>query len=269
MTTPARQGPRHLSYPGLIAVVVGYLTIIKGVGYAAASIWDLDGEIYTARDVVVLMWLPLGLALAYTYAVITWLGWLRPVWHDDRPVRRWVWAVPVVFVACIALAIDYGDLAAKPLGYVLALLVATQIVGWGEEGMFRGIGVVSLRFHELSEGKVALWSSVLFGAVHLTNALGPGSVSKALPQAVAVSFAGYFFYLIRRVSRGNAVNSVVHGLFDFSVISGTAIAAGQGSYLGSGAAILAYVVTGALLVIRRKHIETARSTSALSTPESP
>ena len=35
---------------------------------------------------------------------------------------------------------------------------------------------------------MALWSSVNFGAVHLTNAIGTGE--KAIAQAVAVSFAG-------------------------------------------------------------------------------
>jgi hypothetical protein len=44
-----------------------------------------------------------------------------------------------------------------------------------------------------------------------------------IPQAIIVSAAGYFFYLIRRVSRGNVVNSVIHGLVDFSILSGTAI----------------------------------------------
>ena len=112
-----------------------------------------------------------------------------------------------------------------------------------------------LRSHGLTEGKVALRSSVVFGAVHISNALGGGAASKALPQAIAVSFSSYFFYLIRRASGGNVLNSVIHGLFDFSILSATAIAVDQGAYVGSAAAILAYVVTGILLVVRRKRIE--------------
>jgi len=261
MAEHAEAGGRRLSYLGFAVVVVGYLVVIKGLGLVAASVWDVDGGLYTTRDVLISMWLPLGAALVYTYAVITWLGWWRPVLRDERPVQRWVWAVPVIFAGCVVLAIDYADLADKPLGFVLALLVATQFVGWGEEGMFRGIGVTTLRSHGLTEGKVALWSSVVFGAVHISNALGGGTVSKALPQAIAVSFAGYFFYLIRRVSGGNALNSIIHGLFDFSILSATAIVVDQGGYLGSGAAIVAYVVTGVLLVVRRKQIEPANAAS--------
>ena len=193
---------RSLSYGWFAAIVIAYLAIIKGVGYLASQVWDTDDGLYTTRDVVVQMWVPLGAALLFTYAVVAALRWWDPVLRERHPVQRWVWAVPVIFAVCIAVTIDYADLFDKSLGYILALLVATQFVGWGEEGMFRGIGVTTLRGHGLTEGKVALWSSTIFGAVHISNAL-TGDVSKALPQAIAVSFAGYFFYLMRRVSGGN------------------------------------------------------------------
>ncbi len=252
-----KHGTRRLSYAAFALVVIGYLVVIKGIGTLAGKIWDID-DVTTTEGVIVLMWLPLGAALVYTYAWVAALGWWRPVLHDSRPVQRWVWAVPIVFAVCIGLAINYGELADKGIGYVLALLVATQIVGWGEEGMFRGLGVTTLRDHGLSEGKVALWSSLIFGAVHISNAIG-GAASQALPQAVAVSFAGYFFYLIRRISRGNIVNSVIHGLFDFSIISATAVVVDQKGYVGTAAAILAYLVVGILLIIRRKRIELAEA----------
>ena len=78
---------------------------------------------------------------------------------------------------------------------------------------------------------------------------------QAIPQAVAVSFAGYFFYLTRRVSGGNALNSVLHGLFDLSIITGTAIVVDQTAYVGALAAILAYLVIAVLLLVRRHRIE--------------
>jgi uncharacterized protein len=252
--------PRRLSYGWFAAVVVAYLAVIKGVGYLAGQVWDVDDGLYTTKDVIVQMWLPLGAAFVFTYAVVAVLHWWDPVLREPHRVQRWVWVVPVVFGVCILIAIDYADLLDKDVGYILALLLATQLVGWGEEGMFRGIGVTTLRAHGLSEGKVALWSSIVFGAVHISNAL-TGDVSKALPQAVAVSFAGYFFYLVRRVSGGNALNSVVHGLFDFSIITGTAIAADQGGYPGTLAAIVAYLVVGAVLLVRRHHIEDRRGSA--------
>ncbi|WP_405497525.1 CPBP family intramembrane glutamic endopeptidase [Nocardia sp. NBC_00511] len=137
----------------------------------------------------------------------------------------------------------------------MLLLVATQFVGWGEEGMFRGIGVTVLRRHGLTEGRVALWSSVVFGAVHLTNVVGHGI--SALPQAVMVSLAGYFFYLIRRVSRGNVANSILHGLFDFSLLSGSAILVDQQAYAGTLLPVLVYPVLAIILFVKRRDIEPA------------
>ena len=52
-----------------------------------------------------------------------------------------------------------------------------------------------------------------------------------------MSFAGYFFDFIRRVSRSNILNWVLHGLFGFTMITGTAIIPeGEKTYIGAGLA---------------------------------
>ncbi|MFT4393430.1 CPBP family intramembrane glutamic endopeptidase [Gordonia lacunae] len=252
---PENLGPparRRLGYAGFAGIVVVYLAIIQLGGLAIARLAD-ESEPVTTAGVVFGMVIPLGAALLFTIIVVVALGWQKPVLRDDRPVRRWVWVVPAVFVVAILVGIDYSSLAQKDLLFILTLLIATQFVGWGEEAMFRGIGVTTLRDHGLAEGKVALWSSVIFGAVHLTNVIGHGV--SAIPQAIAVSLAGYFFYLIRRVSGGNVLNSVIHGLFDFTLISGTMILADQKGYVGAFAPILVYVVLGIVLFLARHHIE--------------
>ncbi|WP_336083941.1 CPBP family intramembrane glutamic endopeptidase [Nocardia sp. SSK8] len=262
MSTSARpRGARQLSYPLFAVIVVVYLATIQLGGLAVQHLSGED-DFFTTRGVVFGMIIPLGVALAFTYGVIAYLGWLRPVLRDDRPTRPWVWVVPAVFLVAIVLGINYSALADKGWLYVLVLLVATQFVGWGEEGIFRGIGVTVLREHGLTEGRVALWSSIVFGAVHLTNVLGHGI--SALPQAIIVSLAGYFFYLIRRVSRGNAANSIIHGLFDFTLLSGSAILVDQTFYLGTLLPILVYPVLAIVLLIKRRDIEPAAP--ELSTP---
>jgi hypothetical protein len=244
---------RQISYLVFAGIVIGYLAVIKGGGVLASHLYDVDDSLTTTKGVFVNLWIPLGAAFVYTYAIIGALHWWRPVLREEHRVRRWVWIVPVVFAVCSFLAIDYGSLGDKTAGYVLALFVATQFVGWGEEGMFRGIGVTTLRSHGLGEGQVALWSSVVFGAVHITNALSTGA--QAIPQAIIVSFAGYFFYLTRRVSGRNAVNSVLHGLFDFSLLTGTVVLVDQDVYVGSAAAFLAYIIAAVVVLVRRHSIE--------------
>lgn len=246
---------RRLSYLAFGVIVVVYLLIIQ-LGGRLIGGWADESETLTARGVVFTMLIPLGLALVFTYGVVSALGWWRPVLEDDRPVSRWLWVVPGILLVAILLGINYSALADKGWLFVITLLVATQFVGWGEEGMFRGIGVTVLRNHGLREGQVALWSSLIFGVVHLSNVFGHGGAS-AIPQAIIVSLAGYFFYLTRRVSGSNAVNSVLHGLFDFALLSGTAILLDQTFYLGTLAPILAYPVLAVILLVRRRKIELA------------
>jgi CAAX protease family protein len=147
--------------------------------------------------------------------------------------------------------IDYADLADKGIGFVVLLLLGALCVGFAEEGIFRGIGVTAFREHGLSEARVALWSSVVFGAAHVTNALSTGGT--AVAQAIAVSFAGYFFYLTRRVSGGLLVPAILHGLFDFWILSGTVI--DDRGYAGGIAAIVACPVVAIILLARRHRIE--------------
>ncbi|MET9211178.1 MULTISPECIES: CPBP family glutamic-type intramembrane protease [unclassified Nocardia] len=251
VTSATRVG-RRLSYPMFALIVIVYLAIIQLGGLLMTALTGED-DFLSTRAVFFGMIIPLGAALAFTYGVISYLGWLRPVLHDDRPTRPWVRIVPIVFIVAIVFGINYSALADKGFLYVLVLLIATQFVGWGEEGMFRGIGVLVLRDHGLTEGRVALWSSIVFGAVHLANGVTHGI--SALPQAIIVSLAGYFFYLTRRVSRGNTVNSVLHGLFDFTLLTGTVILADQTMYPGTLLPILVYPLLAIVLLVKRHSIE--------------
>jgi len=65
---------------------------------------------------------------------------------------------------------------------------------------------------------VALYSSVIFGAVHLSNALATGS--SAILQAVVVSFTGYMLYLTRRWAGAIWLAMPVHASQDFLISSG-------------------------------------------------
>ncbi|WP_137874299.1 CPBP family intramembrane glutamic endopeptidase [Rhodococcus sp. Q] len=261
--TPAVTG-RRLTYLTFALIVVAYLAIIKISGTLIAG-WADEDDTLTTRGVVFTMLIPLGLSVVFTYGVIAALGWWRPVMKDDRPVNRWVWVVPAILLGAILLGINYSALSEKGWLFIVCLLIATQFVGWGEEGMFRGIGVTVLRQHGLREGQVALWSSLIFGVVHLSNAFTGGG-SGAIAQAAIVSIAGYFFYLTRRVSGSNAVNSVMHGLFDFSLLTGTVILLDQQAYVGTFAPLLAYPILVIILLVRRKSIEPAGRADATATP---
>lgn len=258
MTAPTADdttaGIKRLPILAFLAIVVVYLAIIQVGGILLADQADNEDRLLTVADVLLPMTIPLAVALLFAYGVAAGMGWMRPVLVERRPVQRWVWVVPIAFIITILVVTNYAKLADRGLAFTIVLLLTTQLVGWGEEGMFRGLGVITLRTNGMTEANVALWSSVIFGAAHLSNVIGRGA--SALPQAMAVSAAGYFFYLIRRASHGNVLNSVLHGLFDFALLSATVIMpkGEQGSPI-MAVAILMYLVLGVVLLVRRRHIE--------------
>jgi hypothetical protein len=108
--------------------VVVYLAIIQGGGLLAAEIGGIDDDetFTTASNVMVTMWIPLGAALIFTYAVWpSWAGGVRCSATTGRSAPG-CWSLPIVLLAAIVLAIDYADLVDKRVVFVLTLLVATQ-----------------------------------------------------------------------------------------------------------------------------------------------
>ncbi|WP_328952792.1 type II CAAX endopeptidase family protein [Kitasatospora purpeofusca] len=251
---PLRPG-RRLTWPWFLAVVVVYLVIIQGLGaLVGVDRGDADSQFPTTASIVRNGLLPIGLSVAFGAAVVTWLGWWGEVLRCRVPVRRWVRFVPVSMLAVAVVALNYPNLVGQPISLVLALAAMAALVGVGEELMFRGIGVQVFRRAGFSEGKVALWSSLIFGAVHLSNAFNEGT--GAILQAVIVSTSGYFFYLCLRAGGTLLLPMLVHGLWDFSLMSNSVGADPK----ASPAVILPILLQVALivtLVVKRRSVEPA------------
>ena len=162
--------------------------------------------------------IPIALSGVFAIGVATWLGWWAQIINEPLRTQRWVRIVPVALLLVAAIGTSWGNLLDQKAELVLALIVLVSIVGFTEELMFRGIGLVTFRRMHLTEAKVALYSSVLFGAVHLSNALATGTT--AIFQAIVVSFSGYMFYLTRRWFGLIWLAMPVHASQDFLISSG-------------------------------------------------
>jgi membrane protease YdiL (CAAX protease family) len=244
---------RHLPLPWFLVVVVAYVAIIQGVGLlVGVDTGDSDSQFPTTESIVRNALIPIGLSIAFGIAVATWLGWWGEILRDDRPVRPWVRRVPITMLVAAVVGINYPHLADQAVGLVLCLVLLGVFVGFGEELMFRGIGVVAFRRAGLTEGRVALWSSIVFGLVHVSNAIGHGP--QAFAQAAFVSTTGYLFYLGRRAGGTILLPMLAHGLWDFSLIS-SLVGAEPAAYPGMIVVILAQVGLIVVLIRRRHRIE--------------
>jgi membrane protease YdiL (CAAX protease family) len=245
------RGIRRLSVLGFLGIVAGYVVVL-----IVATLFTLDATLSTpgytetsdvARELVVRMAVP----LVFVCVVITALRWWRPVLVDHLPVRRWVWIVPAAIVLTVIAATNYPGLVAKPAPFVALLLLGSLIVGLAEELLFRGVGVTAFRVNGHGEGAVALWTTVIFSLAHAASLLG-GPL-----QVLSTLGAGYLYYLVRRVTGTLLAAALVHGLWDFGVLS-----AGIVEDEVYGAVPLFLVVEVALLLLLlalHRRIEPARA----------
>lgn len=250
---------RRLPWPWFLAVVIVYLVVIEVVGrLAGVDTAGSDSQFPTTESLVRNALIPIGASLLYGAAVITWLGWWAEVLHYRAPVRRWVRWVPISMLLATVIGFNYAHVAEQSASLIVCLLLLGVFVGLAEELMFRGIGVHVFKRAGFSEGRVALWSSVVFGLAHLSNAIGEGT--QAILQAVIVSTSGYFFYLGLRVGGVILLPMLVHGLWDISLISNL-IGSKPSVYPGTFLLVALQVALIIVLLVRRRSIEPASDAS--------
>ena len=259
------EGGRNLTWWQFLLLVLVYAAIIQIGGRVVGADVDADEGLETAGNLLEAAVIPIALSSVFVVGIATWLGWWSQIIHEPLRTQRWVRVVPAALVLAAAAGASWGNLLDQDADLVLTLVVLVCIVGFTEELMFRGIGLVTFRRMHLTEGKVALYSSVTFGAVHLSNALATGS--SAIVQAIVVSFTGYMLYLTRRWVGTIWLAMPVHSSQDFVILSGQVGVDAKASPL---AIILLPTMVGlAILLYRRRHRINPDSRSAVAAEEQP
>ena len=199
-------------------LVLVYAAIIQVGGRVIGHDVDADDAWATAGNIIEAALIPIALSSVFVILLATWLRWWPQIIHEPLRVQHWVRIVPIALLVAAAVGASWGNLFDQRAELVLTLVVLVCLVGFTEELMFRGVGLVTFRRMGLTEGRVALYSSLIFGAVHLSNALGTGT--SAILQATVVSFTGYMLYLTRRRAGAIWLAMPVHASQDFVILSG-------------------------------------------------
>jgi len=214
------QTEKNLSLPMLAFFVVVYLTIIQGVSllltadkhYAYATFPTVEAIIFS-------LMIPVGLSVVFVVMLISWLGWWKRILSESLFIHRWAWIFPVIMVLSIIVVTNYSVLSNASPVMILSLLVSVLLVGIGEELMFRGIVLNTMRNVKcITELRAALWTALIFGGAHISNIFTEGIFVFA--QIAIVSVSGIFFYIVLRVSGTILVPILLHAAWDFSLFSG-------------------------------------------------
>ncbi|WP_226357231.1 CPBP family intramembrane glutamic endopeptidase [Pseudonocardia sp. ICBG601] len=245
------RGPRLQVWQFLV-LVVGYLVLVQGAVLLLAAEPGADAHGLTSTDAILRqVVVPVGIGAAFVLGIVTYLRAWQTVFVEPRRLRAWVLAIPVVLLVTGLVVTDYSGLAGKGLTFTGALLVATLMVGFSEELLFRGVGVQVFRRSGCSEFRVGLWTSVVFGVAHGSNGLVTGEYGNALLQVVLTTGTGFVFYLVFRSTGALTAAMLAHGWWDFSVLSTQVDPARPTSmeFVAFGALV---VILLAVLVLRRR-----------------
>ena len=162
-----------------------------------------------------------GIGWQFVAAIALLLGAIAVFrWRDvgfvlPHSVVRTMW-VPslylVVFLAMV-LAVRFARGGALPARTTALIAINCMMVGFSEETMFRGVLFRALK-EKLAIWPAVLWTSALFGAVHLLNVFITGQLLPSMIQAISSGLIGLVFMAIvlRTGSLWPAI--IYHGLWD-------------------------------------------------------
>lgn len=138
-------------------------------------------------------------------------------WNDMRFNAPLPGTLKVLWFPALYLLVFYAmsaSLGFPPLSTLMFVFINTAIVGFSEEGMFRGVLYRALRTRQ-NIWPAILVSSVLFGSVHLLNAFTTGHVFQSVLQSIGATMSGFVFVAMLLRTGSIIVPMVYHALWDF------------------------------------------------------
>ncbi len=222
VTSEVSRVPRRL-WVGLVAVAV--YVALAGLGSNLLILLLAPSSATAEFALGHLVSLPILVVAGIWFA--RWSGWWSDVWSESSalrqdPRRRWMILIPVLLAAQTALLLVQTPWAERAAGFLAVALVATALVGLGEELYFRGILLTAVRERH-GELAALVITSLLFGLGHSV-----GSIVNGIPlggiafQVAFTALAGTLYYGARRATGTLWVPVVLHSLNDFGLYAQSA-----------------------------------------------
>ena len=236
-----------------VGLTVGYMAIVAGAWAVGGLDYDAVGE--STSTVVKGIVIPVALGAVFLAVATSYLGWWGPAIREELRAPTWLWAVPAVMVLPGLGALLGGLGPSDRAGtYLLALGVGTLLVGFSEELLTRGTGLVGLR-GGFGEALSWFFSCLIFGLIHAVNVFFGQAIGTTVQQIVFAFLAGTVFYITRRVSGTLIVCMLLHAWIDFTTFAfSDAATKAESPFLVLGfAQWIAFIlaIVGVVMVLRR------------------
>lgn len=231
-----------------LIVFLGYLILVAGL----QKLSGVPYTDFTASNANMLkgILLPVLAASLYVAAFAKWSGWWKDVFKDKFKIQGHNWMYLLVVFAVIGTIgnMALGDIADRNTTFILYAAIATGLVGFSEELMTRGLLLRGARGSGLSEVKVFLFTSAMFGAMHSLNIINGQDVKTTLTQVFFTAMSGAIYYAIFRKTGFLWVTMVLHATWDFALLTGTE-GVNQASGVSAGQGLLGLLTYASFIVL--------------------
>lgn len=224
-----------------IALAVGYMAIV-------GILWVVTGSDYTRiaespSTLLLGIVVPVGVGAVFLAVAASVLGWWQPALFEKRAGSGWMWIAPALMLIAGLSTFVARDVTKLNPVYVLTLAVGVALVGFSEEILTRGLGLVGFR-GSFSEGWAWFASCLTFGLIHGLNLVFGQAFAPTVQQIITAFFSASVFYVLRRVSGSLVWAMVLHAIWDFCSLSAATIPPGPLGIL----ALLSFLQYLAMLV---------------------
>lgn len=203
----------HITLPVAIAALAVWLGLTLGVRWFASA-----GHLTVEAAVSNGIGLSWTLAALFSLLLVLASDRRRAVGlYPPQPLKTFWLVWPPLLYALLMLLLAWAG--GWPAPRVLLIVAGnTALVALSEELMFRAILLHGL-LQRHAVWPAVLISSALFGVVHTVNGLATGDFSGALWQAAAAAMQGVGYAAIRLRTGSVWPMVLVHGLWDFALVT--------------------------------------------------
>jgi uncharacterized protein len=202
-----------------LIVVVVYALILIGMQ-------KLSGVPYTeitksTANLAFGVLIPVGIGSIIITVIALWSGWWKDVWRDKYQIKGHSWMHIFLILGIVGIVANLlaGNIGSLDMAFIGVALIATAFVGYSEELLTRGLLVQGARASGFTEIKVFLISMVVFGFLHGLNIINGQDIVTTIQQVIFTALAGGVYYTIFRKSGFLVVPMILHGLWDFSLLT--------------------------------------------------
>jgi membrane protease YdiL (CAAX protease family) len=184
---------------------------MTALGMAIPQIMGLDtNKIYIVATVFLVISIVLGIAIMKKSKLkIEEYGFRR---SENRSHSKVWWYAPLLVIEILPITVLGFSSVITPIQYMI-LAFFTIAIGFNEEIYFRALALKFLQ--EKGRKKAIIWSSIIFGVLHLVNALNGKNVLYLVLQMLFAFLVGFVLAEIVSITRSLWIVIIWHAAHDF------------------------------------------------------